>query len=51
MIPIYLAHYPAGASVKQLYHYAQEINSGKDTFFKQNKIQLIRFYFRTFQTI
>ncbi|XP_045479332.1 lipase 3-like [Harmonia axyridis] len=29
MLPVFLAHTPAGASTRQLYHYAQLFNSGK----------------------
>lgn len=37
MIPVYLSYFPAGASVKQLYHYAQEINSGINSNKQTNK--------------
>ena len=33
-LPVYMAHYPAGTSVKNMLHYAQMVRSGKNLFFK-----------------
>lgn len=44
MIPIFLGHIPAGASTKQLLHYAQLFNSGKFRQFDYGRIKNKRIY-------
>ena len=39
-LPVYMAHYPAGTSVKNMLHYAQMVRSGKN-FFQWRKVTLI----------